>query len=498
MNIQTKITPRSSDEVIASMGNIVENTRILITILSENRWTAYELSLLIPKNPNYNTAGIIGDELAKKLYDALNGLKIYHGTAVLDSDKKEWFVPGTLADPEVQRAMSDEKLLGLIAVSGQMRRRGERSLRDLIFEILSEKGSLEQRRIVFEVKSHIGYQNTYPDHIALRKAINGTLRNNSAKGKSKCQLFERHDDGSRLSKWGVKVEATPPPIRVKPQVLALTTIMSSGSRKKVWSIPELASIVLQPDSGYRVAPGATLETVQGSIQQHLTGKNKIWFKKNHKNERRGWQLARQRSKITLKDRLETLDLLAEGISVGEVLETLIVKHPRITWNELERLYNPPGAYSISRLTGASRETIEAAKIRLTILHDSLVSRMRNIHNDPELVSRRLEGVARRSHDSKADRIDALHDQGIDIISTSRAGWLQIGSVVTPESIAMSEERDVVITAALDSLSPLERQVIELSFFGDSLSHEGLPKRYTSILKSALDKLATNRQLQEIA
>lgn len=498
MSIQIKITPRSADEVIASMGNIAKNTQVLIEVLSRERWTAYELSLLISENPKYDTFGKTGDELAERLYGTLIAIKTYHGTEVLDSIKKEWFAPGTLADPQVQKAATDEELLKPIVVPGQMRRRGERSLRDIIFEILNKKGPLEQRQIVFEIKRHPDYQNTYSDHMALRKAVNGTLRNNSAKGKNILELFERHDDGSLSSKWGIKMGAIPPPIRVKAQTQALTTILSSGGRTKAWSIPELASLVFGADSGYRLSPNATLETVLKNIQQRMSRNKGILFEKINTNQGARWQLMRQRTKITLKDRLTAIDLIADNRGIGEVVEALTSKHPAMAWNEIRRLYDPPGAYSISRLTGTSREAIESAKAKLTALHNSSVSRMRKIHEDPELISRRLEGIARRNYDLKLDRIEKLHDQGIDVISKSRAGWIQVGHTTTPEHITMLEERDMVIAAALDSLSPLERRVIELVFFDDSLDPSELNEESRSALESAMEALANNEQLQEIA
>lgn len=289
MDSQT-IIPRLADEVIASLGNISKNNQIVIRLISENSWTAYELSLLVGEYPDFDPHGATGDKLAENIYSRLFDLKRRHGASVINVYKKEWFACGTLADPEVRRAIAPrDALLGPIVRKGQKRRTKERSLRGLMFEILSRLGPLEQPRLVFEIKRHPDYHGMYADHIALRKAVNGTLRNNSKRHKN--LLFERHDEESRLSKWGIKPAAEAPVIRTRLQVKALTAIMSRKWRIRGWFIKELAAAAIAEGSDYKLQPGATEESVASDIASHLNRhRGKIFEPAGKKGRLARWRL----------------------------------------------------------------------------------------------------------------------------------------------------------------------------------------------------------------
>jgi len=69
-------------------------------------------------------------------------------------------------------------------------------------------------------------------------------------------------------------------------------------------------------------------------------------------------------KIILNDRLEAIDLLGAGHTLGQVMEIVSRKHPGLTLEEVNALYDPHGFYAIHKLEGAPREAIEQKKVAL--------------------------------------------------------------------------------------------------------------------------------------
>lgn len=500
--------PCSADEVIASLENTIDttnrNTIILIKILSERRWTAYELSLLVLEHP-YDTQGISKEKLADNLWDRLFYFKRRYSGMVFDIWKKEWFVPGTIADPKIQQAIVlRKKSFGPIVKKGQRRRRGERSLRSLMVEILSKQGPLEQRELVFAIKRHPNYHCMYPNHLALRKAINCALRNGSKKKRHR-RLFKKCDDGLLLAKWEAISEVTPPPIRTKPQTEALSFIMSYFKRAGDWSVAELADLAMQSGSGYSLSSSATRESVQENIAQDLRRHRGVVFEKRESSFGARWQLKKQQPiRISLEDRLNAIDLLSKGITLSHMIEILSVKHPGLDWNIIRRLYSPShGPFSISKLEGASRDIIELSKRKLRIIHNRLTFQVKGICGDRGLIERKLNILARCRNSHQLRILDELMNMGIKVVSESQRGWLQVGNIRTPESISLLQERQQIVTSALNVLSDVEKLIIEMVIFDDySLSETSVVLRkpeeeISSLLDSALRELSTNKYLEEL-
>lgn len=507
-NKQLIVVSCSAEEVIASLKDTIDitnrNTIILIKILSERSWTAYELSLLVLEHP-YDTQGISKEKPADNLWDKLFYFKCRYPGMVFDIWKKEWFVPGTIADPKIQQAMAfRKKSFGPIVKRGQRRLRGERSLRSLMVEILSKQGPLEQRELVFAVKRHPDYHYMYPNHLALRKAISGALHNGSKKKRHR-RLFNKCDDGLPLAKWEAISEVTPPPIRTKPQTEALSFIMSYFKRAGGWSAAELVDLAMQSGSGYSLSSAATRESVQENIAQHLRRHRGVIFEKRESSFGVRWQLKKQQPiRISLEDRLNSIDLLSNGITLPHMIEILSAKHPGLDWNIIRRLYIPScGPFSISNLEGAPEDVIELSKKKLCIAHTRLITQIMRIHREPEFIEKRLNVLAKRRNSRKLGILDELTSLGIKVISESQRGWLQVGNIQTPESIGLLQERQQIVTSALNVLSDVEKLIIEMAIFDDySLSEIsvvlGRPEEeISSLLDSVLRELSTNKYLEEL-
>jgi len=502
------VVPRSANEVIASLKDVIDttnrNTIILIKILSERSWTAYELSLLILEYP-YETKGATGEKLANHLWERLFYFKRRYPGKVFDVWKKEWFVPGTIPDPEFRQTMTlRKKSFGPIAKKGQRRLRGECSLRSLMVEILSKQGPLEQRELVFTVKKHPDYHGMHPNHLALRKAVNSALRDGSRKKRHR-RLFKKCDDDSLLTKWEVISGVTSPPVRTKPQTEKLFMLMSYFGKKRGWSVADLAKLVMHPGSGYALSPSATQSSIQENIAQHLRRNKGILFERLESPFGIRWRLKRQQPiRISLGDRLKAIDLLAEGITLSHVIEALSVRHPGLDWGTLQRLYSPPrGPFSINGLEKAPEDVIELSKRKLRIAHSRLIAQMERIHRESEFAERKSDTLARCSNSRNLKLLDELVSRGIEVISESRRGWLQIGSTKTPEAIALLREKQQIIDNALNGLSDVEKLIVKMVIF-DEYSLAGIsavlgkPEGEISfLLNSALEELSTNEYLQEL-
>lgn len=495
--------PRSADERITSLKGVIDttnrNTIILIRILSKESWTAYELSLLV-LNYSYDSHGLSGDELASKLWDKLFYFKRRYPGMLFNIWKKEWFVINSAADPKIRDTMTlRREAFGPVAKKGQRRLRGERSLRDLIVEILSERGPLEQRDLVFAVKKHPDYYGMYPDHIALRKAINSALRNGSRKKRYR-RLFKRYDSNlSSVNKWNVISEIDPPPIDSRPQAEAIILLMDSFGRKKYWSIAELAKLAMQPGSGYSFSLDATKYSVMENISQCLRRYKGNFFEKIGVSSNARWRLKKREhiAKISLDDRFRAIDLLAKGITLSHLVEKLSIKHPGLNWGIIRRIYDPPhGPFSITRLEGASDKTIELAKMGMleACKHLSLIAQNR----------KRSDSLAQNHNSRRLRLLDELTSAGIEIVSKSRRGWLQLGDVRDPESLNIMWENSLIVIDVLrKSLNDFERQIIDAIFF-DGLTIANIAEKLTQdeeeiswLVSSVLKRLSTYKQLEEL-
>ena len=507
MSTQFTENPRSAKEVIARLGGLgndvyKKNVIILIEILSKKRFTVYELSLLVLEHPDYKLLGKDSDRLTQNIWDSLHRYRRVYLKQLFDVYRKEWFVTGTIADPKLKYA--DEirnKIFGPVAKRGQRRRCGERRLRELMHEILTQKGPMEQRRLVFEIKRHPDYNDMHPDHIAVRKAVNGTLRNSSRK-KGYQKLFKKHSEKSSLVKWSAISRKTPPSYRRKPQIEALSLIMSY---RRYWSLDGLANIAIQPDSGYKTPLTATINSVRENISQHLRRHRQVRFERIEGAYGIRWRLKRlKRPKITLPDRLSVLELLAEGLTLNHIAELIAKEHPGFDWPTIRNLYSPiSGPFSLNNLEGAPHEVIMKAKKKITIAHTSLVEQLKRVHRDPMLKQKRLEACARYHNSRKQDLLNHFASRGIEIISRSPNGWIQIGDTRTPDQALLLGERKEVITYALASLEIDEQQVVEFIFFGDNTIPEAAQHFNSSeseiilILDNALSKLSEKKEVREL-
>lgn len=129
--------------------------------------------------------------------------------------------------------------------------------------------------------------------------------------------------------------------------------------------------------------------------------------------------------------------------------------------------------------------------------------------NPEFEAKRLAGLARYWNTYRLKFRQAMADYGIEVREKDQGGkTLILGrSFWSAERIVMSHERRQVVADALMSLLPLERTVIELAYFA---SRKGVATaediaavmakttaEISAALKSALCKLAQNRQLREL-
>ena len=495
---------RSAKEVLFELKEVGvktenKNTRILIEILSASRWTAYELSLLLQEREDYDCRGAGGDKLAALVYEKLLKFKVRYQGKIFDVFRKEWFVEGTMADPGYDYLPAARvKIFGPVYKGGQRRRQGERSLRDLMFEVLKNKGPLEQRDLVFEIKRHPDYYSMHPDHLTLRRAVNGTLRNSSRK-KGYCRLF-RKISGKRPTRWEAIAVADPPLIRRKPQVETLANLMSM---RRIWTVDDLARLAAHPSSGYNLSSSATLNSLKENIYQILRRADERFERIKTPNGNWYWRLKKPQRVVALQDRLEALDLLAQGRKVNQVVEHLSSSYPGWDWPTIRQRYDPNGPFSISQYEGATREAIARAKNRFMELHAELILRINRVHNDPEILGRRLEAQAQNQFSRSLKMQQHLQETNIDLFP-SRSGWIVPGDVRDPEKSLLLKERSIIIAEALASLNQEERLMIELIFYNDFSPEEAINlvegqwDDATAVLQRALAKLAQNKALKEIS
>jgi len=341
----------------------------------------------------------------------------------------------------------------------------------------------------------------HPDHIALRKAVNGTLRN-SSKREGFQRLFKMYTEESPLIKWGAIPREYPPAYRRKPQVEALSLIMSG---RRYWPLSELAKIAIQPGSGYKVSSTANINSVRDNIRQHLSKHKHVRFERIEGAYGVRWRVKRfERPKITLPDRLSVLELLAEGLTLNHIIELIANQYPGFNWSTIRNMYSPiRGPFSLNNLEGASYEAIVTTKERITVVYTNLVERLERDNADPILRQKRLEALARYHNSRKQDLLNDFTSRGIEIISRSQRGWIQIGDIRTPEQALLLGERKEIITGALASLEQEELLVVESIFFDNNtvaeaaLRFNSSESEILSTLDDALSKLAKNKEVKEL-
>lgn len=94
-------------------------------------------------------------------------------------------------------------------------------------------------------------------------------------------------------------------------------------------------------------------------------------------DRGGKKKKRIKVRIALQDRLEALDLLAEGKTMDQVVKAMAKKHPSLSLEQVRTLYDPSnGGYSIGKFEGATKAEVEDKKIRLIALNATIAERGR--------------------------------------------------------------------------------------------------------------------------
>lgn len=505
MDRKIKLPSRSAKDALSRMKKIGiktenTNTRILVEILSEKRWTAYELTKILSERKDYDCNGFSGDKLANLTWDRLFYFKQRYPSEVFDIFYKEWFVIGSVADPKFDPypSMRRQKF-GKIYKNGQKRHEGERSLRDLIFEILKKFGPLEQRDLVFEVKSHPDYFGMHTNHLALRKAIAGTLRNCSRK-EGYCRLF-RKSSGNRPTKWQAIEGADTPPIRRKPKTENLAQLMSL---RRVWTTNQLTEIAFGLNHGHSFSDSSESYFQREYVRRLLNNSMNTRFERIRRGSRFLWKLKPNSiARISLQERLKALDLLFNGMKVTQIIERLCQQYPRLDWATVKRMYDPRGIFSISQYEGASGQIIAQAKNRMTLYYDKLVSHMRGVGQNMEFKEKWLRTRAKKTFSRDVDADQYLEESDINLFE-GRNGWITPGNIKNPESSLLLKERNDLIADALESLEPEEQLVVRLVFYENRP-----PEKMTDnekrlfredarlILQRALSKLAHNKLLREI-
>lgn len=100
-------------------------------------------------------------------------------------------------------------------------------------------------------------------------------------------------------------------------------------------------------------------------------------------------------KLTLADRLKAIDLLANGKSIRQVVQAIMIKHPSLTEEEAKHLYFPAtGVFAIHKLEGKPKQEAEKFRKRMIAAFDLLQSeensrrakeRLERLWEDPNFV-----------------------------------------------------------------------------------------------------------------